>query len=180
MIERFDRHGDARVHQEDFNQALGASGNEKYQEIGGAVSLARIADTVTRHAPEEDLKRLARLTTFAVAIGNLDMHAKNLGLLHPAIGPVRLAPAYDVVPQAHMPNDGRLALAVNREYRHSEITRKDLAAEFSTWGLPRAAAVTAACLDELQVVVQEETPLSGSFPELQQQVLECTESLLAG
>src|SRR5690606_24834052 len=32
VIERYDRVDGDRIHQEDFNQALGASGNQKYQE----------------------------------------------------------------------------------------------------------------------------------------------------
>ena len=46
MIERYDRSPHApqgRIHQEDFNQVLGASGNQKYQKYGGKVSLERIA-----------------------------------------------------------------------------------------------------------------------------------------
>ena len=46
VIERYDRSPDApqgRIHQEDFNQVLGAAGNQKYQKYGGKVSLERIA-----------------------------------------------------------------------------------------------------------------------------------------
>jgi serine/threonine-protein kinase HipA len=46
VIERYDRSPDApqgRIHQEDFNQVLGAVGNQKYQKYGGKVSLERIA-----------------------------------------------------------------------------------------------------------------------------------------
>jgi serine/threonine-protein kinase HipA len=46
VIERYDRSSDApqgRIHQEDFNQVLGAGGNQKYQKHGGKVSLERIA-----------------------------------------------------------------------------------------------------------------------------------------
>ncbi|HEY9392869.1 MAG TPA: HipA domain-containing protein, partial [Nocardioides sp.] len=41
---------------------------------------------------------LAQMAVLAVAVGNLDMHAKNLGILHPLDNEPRLAPAYDVVP----------------------------------------------------------------------------------
>jgi serine/threonine-protein kinase HipA len=51
VIERYDRRGLERIHQEDFSQALGASRNEKYQEIGGVVSLQRVAETLTKHTP---------------------------------------------------------------------------------------------------------------------------------
>lgn len=171
VIERYDRVGEQRVHQEDFNQALGASGNEKYQESRGVVSLLRVVDTLKRHCPPDDLVRFAQMVTMAVAIGNLDMHTKNIGLLHPADGSVHLTPAYDVVPQAHLDNDGRLALAVNGKYRHAEITADDLLNDFTAWGLRRAASVIGDTLDSLEQVVNDEAPLEKAFPALQEQIL---------
>lgn len=171
VIERYDRVNGGRTHQEDFSQVLGASRNQKYQEVGGIVSLQRIADTLKTHAPDPDLRRLARMVILAVGIGNLDLHTKNLGLLHPADGDITLAPAYDVVPQAHFPGDGRLALAVNGKYRHAHIARDDLSAEFTAWGLRRATATVNETLEELRAVVQEETPIDGAFPHLQEQLL---------
>lgn len=50
VIERYDRSPDApqgRIHQEDFNQVLGAAGNVKYQKYSGRVSLERIATLTT-------------------------------------------------------------------------------------------------------------------------------------
>src|SRR5665648_591371 len=43
VIERYDRSDGGRIHQEGFNQVLGARGDQKYQAIGGQVSLRRIA-----------------------------------------------------------------------------------------------------------------------------------------
>ncbi|WP_291380522.1 HipA domain-containing protein [Demequina sp.] len=180
VIERYDRVDGQRVHQEDFSQALGASQNQKYQEMGGVVSLRRVAETLVRHAPGQDLARLARMVILAVGIGNLDMHAKNIGLLHPADGSVQLAPAYDVVPQAHLNNDGKIALAVNRKYRHGDITRDDLLAEFTSWGLNRAAATIADTLDQLAEAATDEVPLDGAFPALQEQILGFIETLRGG
>lgn len=170
VIERYDRQEGARVHQEDFNQALGASGNQKYQEIGGAVSLRRVADTLRRFAPEADLRRLAQYVVLAVAIGNLDMHTKNLGLLHPVDDDVTLAPAYDVVPQAHLLNAGRLALAVAGKYRHSDVSREDLESEFATWGLRRGESIVSGTLDELAAALAEEVPLEGAAASLHGQI----------
>ncbi len=164
VIERFDRHDGQRLHQEDFSQALGASLNQKYQEVGGVVSLQRVAETLKTHTPETDLRRLARMVVLAVGIGNLDLHTKNLGLLHPAEGDVTLAPAYDVVPQTHLANDGRMALAINGKYRHQEVTRDDLFAEFAAWGLRRAPRTVTETLDELQTILRAEEPLEGAFP----------------
>lgn len=179
VIERYDRIGGERVHQEDFSQVLGAGGNQKYQEIGGVVSLRRVADALKTHASEPDLRRLARMVVFAAGIGNLDLHTKNLGLLHLADGEVTIAPAYDVVPQAHLPNDGRMALAVNGKYRHGDITGEDLAAEFASWGLRRAPATVDATLEELRAAVLSEIPLDGAFPALQEQILGFIDRLAA-
>lgn len=180
VIERYDRHDGQRLHQEDFSQALGASRNQKYQEIGGIVSLQRIAETLKTHAPEQDLRRLARMVVLAVGIGNLDLHTKNLGLLHPADGDVTIAPAYDVVPQTHLANDGRMALAVNGKYRHQETTRDDLSAEFAGWGLRRAATTVTETLDELETILREEEPLEGAFPLLQEQLTVFVDNLRDG
>ncbi len=177
VIERYDRIGGERVHQEDFSQVLGASGNQKYQEIGGVISLRRVADSLKTHASESELLRLARMVVFAAGIGNLDLHTKNLGLLHPAEGDVTIAPAYDVVPQAHLPNDGRMALAVNGKYRHVDITGEDLATEFASWGLRRASVTVDDALEELRAAVLSETPLDGAFPDLQEQILGFTDRL---
>ncbi|MFZ1412712.1 MAG: HipA domain-containing protein [Micropruina sp.] len=180
MIERYDRHDGRRIHQEDFSQVLGASRNQKYQEIGGVVSLQRVADTLNKHSPELELRRLARMVVLAVGIGNLDLHTKNLGLLHPVHGDVTLAPAYDVVPRAHLPNDGRMALAVNGKYRHRELTRDDLLSEFASWGLRRAKKTTDDTLDELAAVLMEEEPLDGAFPLLRSQLQGFVENLREG
>lgn len=180
VIERYDRSDGTRIHQEDFSQALGAEHNEKYQEMGGVVSLRRVAGILGRHAPSEDLRRLARMVTVSVAVGNLDMHTKNIALLHPIDGETRLAPSYDVVPQAHMANDGRLALAVNGTYRHQETIRTDLVAEFTAWGLRRAEALTSDTLDEIAAVIDEETPLDGAFPGLLDDISTFVDNLRAG
>lgn len=180
VIERYDRGDGKRVHQEDFSQVLGASHNQKYQEIGGVVSLKRIADTLKSHAPETDLRRLARMVVLAVGLGNLDLHTKNLGLLHLVDGDVTLAPAYDIVPQAHRPGDGRLALAVNGKYRHQEIARDDLVTEFASWGLRRATTTVQHTLEQLHNTLKEEDPLDGAFPLLQEQLLAFADNLRNG
>ncbi|GAB3610908.1 type II toxin-antitoxin system HipA family toxin [Humibacter ginsengiterrae] len=180
VIERYDRLDGERVHQEDFNQALGASGNQKYQELGGVVSLNRVADLLKRYTPEPDVERLARMVVLSVAIGNLDMHTKNIGLLHPADGAVELAPAYDVVPQRHMANDGRLALAVNGKYRHGEVSAQDLEAEIGSWGVRRATKVVHDTLDELSEVIHTEVPLDGAHPRLHEELMRFVMNLRSG
>lgn len=181
VIERFDRSAAGRIHQEDFSQALGASGDQKYQEYGGLVSLRRIADTLQRTTQSADLVTLARMTVLAVAVGNLDMHAKNLGILHPLDDEPRLAPAYDVVPQTHIADiDGKVALAVNGTYRHAGLTMADLVAEITKWGVRRAGRIVDDCLVEISEVVAKETPLPGAHPALQENIATFTENLREG
>src|SRR6266567_814061 len=142
VIERYDRAPDApqgRIHQEDFNQVLGAMGNQKYQKYGGKVSLGRIARVFASAGDRDSLERLFKLVVVSAAVGNLDMHAKNLSLLHLPNGAMTLSPAYDVVPQAHQPNDGEVALAISGEYRHAAITMNHLVLEGRAWGLTSAA-----------------------------------------
>lgn len=159
VIQRYDRRGLERIHQEDFSQALGASGNQKYQEIGGVVRLARIAEVLEQNGRHRDVHVLGRGLVAAVALGNLDMHTKNLSLLHPQEAEIQLAPAYDFVPQAQYPRaDGRLALAVNKKYVHAAVTRQDMEAELSSWGLRRASQVVGEALETLRNVVDSEDP----------------------
>lgn len=120
------------------------------------------------------------MVTLSVAIGNLDLHAKNLSLLHPADGTVHLTPAYDVVPQAHHPGDGRLALAVNGAYRLSEVERADLVDEFTAWGLRRADNLVGDALDQLVALIEQESPLEGAAPSMPEQIRSFAENLREG
>ena len=69
------------------------------------MSLGRIARVFSATGDRDSLERLFKLMVLSAAVGNLDMHAKNLSLLHPPDGSMTLSPAYDFVPQAHQPND---------------------------------------------------------------------------
>jgi serine/threonine-protein kinase HipA len=110
------------------------------------------------------------LVTFTAAIGNLDLHAKNLSLLHPPVGRARLAPAYDQVPMAHLPTDGRLALKVNGVHHIRQLTAADLVAEGRSWGVPDAGLVVDGLLDRLSPAVAEEAPDPRAHPGLQEDI----------
>jgi serine/threonine-protein kinase HipA len=136
VIERYDRSNDVkvgRIHQEDFNQALGAGGSDKYQEYSGKVSAKRIAQTLARFGKDEDVIKFASQLVFAVAIGNLDMHAKNVSILHLPDETIKLAPIYDQVPLRHQNTDGKMALAVNGVYSHANISLRDIVSELASW-----------------------------------------------
>ncbi len=183
VIERYDRSPDApegRIHQEDFNQALGVGGNQKYQKYGGTVSLARIASMLRTITDLDSVERLLRMTVLSVAVGNLDMHAKNISLLHPADGSLTLAPAYDVVPQTHQPNDQDMALAVGNEYRHRMITREHLVAEGGSWGLANPENIVDDTLERMLETARAEIPHPRAHPNLSAEIVHFTSNLIAG
>ena len=180
VIERYDRGPDGeRIHQEDFNQVLGARGDQKYQAISGKVSLRRVA-TALRTRGDASLPHLLDHVTFAVGIGNLDLHTKNLSLLHPLDGPPTLAPAYDVVPLRQHDNDGHLALAIDDEYRHAAVTVDHLVAEADSWGLRNSHARVVGMLERLHAVAAAEEPDVRSHPRVRELVQDFTSNLLAG
>jgi serine/threonine-protein kinase HipA len=183
IIERYDRSPDAplgRIHQEDFNQVLGAAGNQKYQKYGGKVSLERVARVFAAAGDRSSLERLFKLVVISVAVGNLDLHAKNLSLLHRPDGSMTLSPAYDVVPQAHQPNDGGVALAVGGEYRHAALTMDHLVTEGRAWGLTGAASLAEETLAAVLKLTKTEVPHERAHAGLSRDIAGFTTNLLAG
>ena len=183
VIERYDRSPDApqgRIHQEDFNQVLGAAGNQKYQKYGDKVSLERIARVFSAIGDRDSLERLFALVVVSVSVGNLDLHAKNLSLLHLPDGAMTLSPAYDVVPQAHQPNDGEVALAVGGEHRHAAITLNHLVAEGRSWGLARAADLAEETLTTVLQLANAENPHKRAHPGLARDISRFASNLLTG
>ena len=128
----------------------------------------------------ESTVQLARTATLAAAIGNLDLHAKNVSLLHAPDGSVELAPAYDVVPQVHLPNDGELALAVDRTYRHAAVTRAHLAAEFASWGLRDSDDMIEQTLTTVLETARGEEPDPRSHADLVRDITRFATNLLTG
>lgn len=179
VIERYDRDLGAptgRIHQEDFNQILGKSGRQKYERYRGA-PLRDVAKDLGRG----DRARLMRMVVLSVALGNLDMHLKNISLVHDPDGSSHLAPMYDVVPQTfHFDLDGEVALAVAGEFSHRLLTVRHLIAEFASWGVRRPENQVSETLQEILAIAASETPLPGAHPGLQPLVISFTENLLAG
>jgi serine/threonine-protein kinase HipA len=183
VIERYDRSPDApqgRIHQEDMNQALGASKNEKYQEFGGKLSLKRGAEVLGRNGDEESVHRLLRLLTLSQAIGNLDMHGKNISMLHLRDGSTRITPAYDVVPQTHLDSDGKMALAINRKFLHAAITVDDLIEEAESWKVRSPRTIVMETLDAVRRFVHSEAPVENAYDGLQGDIAAFTRNLLEG
>ena len=189
VIERYDRDknaGGTRIHQEDFNQALGIGGDEKYQEYGGKASSKRVAQTLMRFGSGEDVKKLASQLIFAAAIGNLDMHAKNISVLHPPDESVMLAPVYDQVPLRHQNTDGRMALATGGEYIHANISLENIVSELVSWkcdGFPDEAAALAFiknCLASFRDALKDSEPEGKAYPGLKTEISSFISNLLSG
>ena len=188
VVERYDRDLSivgGRLHQEDMNQALGAYGAMKYEGEGSPVSLIRVADVFRAYGDDDSRRRLLAQLTLAVALGNLDMHAKNLSVLHPPpvsgrLPAPTLAPAYDLVPLRHHLAHRGLAMSIEGESDHARITAEAIAAEGESWGVKGADAVVTDALDRLAAFVDAEGPATGAHPGLREDVARFTGRLLAG
>jgi serine/threonine-protein kinase HipA len=150
VVSRYDRKAAAdgsieRIHQEDSAQALGINTSDperKFQHGKRLPSLAKIAAVLRNGGAEPD--ELLRLTTFNLAIGNTDAHAKNISLMRYPDGRTKLAPAYDVAMHLHHPGaDRTFAMDVNGKALIDTIGTTDLIAEAGGWPLPRRRAIDA-------------------------------------
>ncbi len=107
IIQRFDRENNgtkwSRIHCQDFCQALGISGKNKYASHGGP-ELKECYQVIAENSyqPSSDLLAFIDWIAFNLAIGNNDSHAKNISLLLTRHG-LRLAPFYDLVATALYP-----------------------------------------------------------------------------
>jgi serine/threonine-protein kinase HipA len=168
LIERYDRHvadgKPARLHQEDFCQALGYPGELKY-EAGGGPSLRQCAELVRRQLRLGPVAVQAFLdwVAFNAVIGNADAHAKNLALLSDRDGRRRLAPFYDLVPTIAIPEalvDRQPALRIGAAARIDHITADDWRRFARETGyapgfvLKRAAAIAEAVAARIDDVAQ--------------------------
>jgi serine/threonine-protein kinase HipA len=130
IIERYDRSRDengniARLHQEDFCQALGFLPDQKYESEGGP-SLGRCFTLLQEISisPAADRFALLQWSIFNFFIGNADAHAKNLAIIFTRRGP-RLAPFYDLIcTQVYPDLSEKLAMRIGGENRPYWIQQK--------------------------------------------------------
>jgi serine/threonine-protein kinase HipA len=128
VVERFDRDRSAqparRPHQEDLCQALGLTPDFKYQLPDWRLpSFLALADLLDRHGARPGADRLAaaEAAVFHFLVGNSDVHAKNMALLHEPDG-IRLAPLYDVVSTCAYPELNRdLAMGIGGAFDPDEV-----------------------------------------------------------
>jgi serine/threonine-protein kinase HipA len=133
LVARYDRvvekSGVARLHQEDFCQALGYPPELKYESGGGPTlaACATLVRTQLRLGPVA-LRGFLDWVACNALLGNADAHAKNLALLCGADGRRRLAPFYDLVPTAVIAEslvDREPALRIGAASRIDRITADD-------------------------------------------------------
>jgi serine/threonine-protein kinase HipA len=170
-VKRYDRQdaptGDipARVHQEDGCQATATPPGLKYEEQGGP-ALRDFANVIRNFGDPRDVTSLLRRTTFNMAVGNADAHAKNFSFLHePVIPAISLAPLYDVLSTVAleltdrvgqpMPADTHLGQRVGGQTDIRKVTAADLINEAVSWSIrPRAAsAVVTETLDQVLAAI---------------------------
>jgi serine/threonine-protein kinase HipA len=163
VVRRYDRHQTRgrveRIHQEDTAQALGLDTSDpdrKFQHGRALPSLRAIARVMDRVGA--DTRTLLALTTFNLALGNTDAHAKNISLLHQPDGSITLAPAYDVAMHTHHPHaDPRFAMDVAGKRDMAALTGEDLVREAESWGLTPVLAgrVVVETLDRFLQALEE-------------------------
>ena len=170
-VKRYDRQdapaGDipVRVHQEDGCQATALPPGLKYEEQGGP-ALRDFAGVIRDFGDPRDVMGLLRRTTFNMAVGNADAHAKNFSVLHePGVPAVRLAPLYDVLSTVAleltgnagqpMRADTHLGQRVGGQADIRTVTAADLVDEAAGWGIRRrtASAVVTETLDQVLAAV---------------------------
>ena len=126
LIERFDRviteERVARVHQEDFCQAMGVRAYKKYQVDGGP-DFAKCRSLIDEHLSHQSVDvrtEWVKVLTFNHIIGNHDAHGKNFSIIH---GPeIKMAPYYDLL--STMVYDGLeevFAMSIGKASKHENI-----------------------------------------------------------
>lgn len=136
VVERYDRERVedrvARVHQEDFCQALARLPSDKYQNEGGP----GVRDCVQvlgdqSSAPAEDIDTFLDAILLNWIVVGTDAHAKNYSLLLSGDGRVRLAPLYDVasaLPYRDLDFQKlKLAMKLGGEYRLRDLGARHVA-----------------------------------------------------
>jgi serine/threonine-protein kinase HipA len=105
-------------------------------------SLQKLAGVLRAVGSEPD--KLLALTTFNLAIGNTDAHAKNIPFIRDPDGDASLAPAYDIAMHLHHTSANRMfAMNVNGKSIIDSITVDDLIAEAGHWPMPKRRALLA-------------------------------------
>ncbi|MFS6529527.1 type II toxin-antitoxin system HipA family toxin [Microbacterium aurugineum] len=135
----------ARIHQEDFCQALGVYPSRKYEEDGGP-TMADMVQLVDRASSPfyrgKDHVELADLFVFNLLVAGVDAHAKNHSMLHVG-NATRLAPAYDLISAHGFWEEDRVmfrssaAVKYGKERRYRQISGRNIARAADVLGVRR-------------------------------------------
>ena len=144
--ERFDReiaNGQIRrLHQEDFCQVCGISGELKYENEGGPSFSACMAAMREMKVSLADRLAFIDRMVFNYLIGNADAHAKNSAILYRGIGKKGLAPIYDVMSTAVYGNLSRVnAMSIGGARKFEEVTRTSFGAMAEEVGMRPQLAI---------------------------------------
>lgn len=142
VVERYDRITNsegavARIHQEDFCQALSCMPDKKYAEDGGPA--APDIMTLLLDAYDNSRERFFEALLFNHLTVSTDAHAKNYSVVHLGKGKFRLAPLYDVASLApylkarHAPY--RVAMGIGGETRIGALRKTVLERFACTTGM---------------------------------------------
>lgn len=129
---RYDRiltpQGLARVHQEDFCQALSRTPDMKYAEDGGPSTPDMLNVLDKTSSPVREKRSFAAMLFFNYLVGAPDAHAKNYSLLHLDSRICQLAPLYDVASGLPYDLTGnrplRMAMSIGGENRLGFVGRE--------------------------------------------------------
>lgn len=185
VIERFDRRWATdrtwlmRLPQEDMCQAVGVSGNLKYENDGGP-GMRAIMDILLGSERSYEDRRLFMMTQLLFwMLAAVDGHAKNFSIFHLRGGLFRMTPLYDVISvHPHIVNGQlasqrvHMAMAVqskNRHYRRNKIVHRhwvDAARKcrFSTNEMKKIIEECCDCIDGAIERVAARIP--DAFPEV--------------
>jgi serine/threonine-protein kinase HipA len=172
-VKRYDR-GDppdgglpVRIHQEDGCQATGTPPGMKYEEQGGP-ALRDFAALLRNFGTPRDTTDLLRRTTFNMAIGNADAHAKNFSVLHdPGGRRITLAPLYDLLSTIALELTDATGQAMHADTHLGQrvggladvrtVTAASLTDEAVSWGMRRrsAAVIITQTIDRVLAVIPE-------------------------
>ena len=140
-VTRFDRSFEGgrlvRHAQEDATQVLGLRPSQKYDPAAGAV-IAALSTMCT--APPVAARDLLHQMLYSYAVGNNDLHAKNLSIgKDPSTGMWSPTPVYDVLHTWPYEGDHRFRPAV-RDVLHDSVTRRHWLALAADVGVPAKVA----------------------------------------
>jgi serine/threonine-protein kinase HipA len=119
----------ARIHQEDFCQALGIPARNKYEENGGP-GFKECRALLDEHLFSEGTgprMALVSLMAFNYLIGNHDAHGKNYSIIHG--DKLELAPFYDLLSTQIYPGlSQKFAMAIGQTFKLDRIKKHSLIA----------------------------------------------------